>query len=61
MTEKKTGWLTVSTKDGKQRLSAPFYATNPAYIAQHKEWDWQECDGEYAADMIQRERDRSTA
>lgn len=38
------GWVTERKKDGYQTLSEPFYATNPAYVAVHKEWDWQECD-----------------
>lgn len=49
-----SGWFTVQTKDGKKRLDNPFYATNPAYIAAHREWDWVKCDGELAAAEIQR-------
>lgn len=36
------GWKTVSTKDGKQVLDRPFYATNPRYIEVHNSWNWQE-------------------
>jgi len=27
-------------KDDSRTLAEPFYATNPLYVAQHKEWDW---------------------
>jgi hypothetical protein len=43
-----TGWVTTEKKDGSQTLREPFYSTNPLYVAQHKEWDWQECDGALA-------------
>jgi hypothetical protein len=42
------GWVTTGKKDGSQTLREPFYSTNPLYVAQHKEWDWQECDGALA-------------
>jgi hypothetical protein len=38
------GWVTKRKKDRSQTLCDPFYSTNPMYVAQHKEWDWQECD-----------------
>lgn len=44
-----SGWVTKRKKDGSQTLREPFYATNPMYVAQHKEWDWQECDYTVAA------------
>ena len=40
----KCGWVTMGTKDLSRNLMKPFYSTNPAYVAQHREWDWMECD-----------------
>lgn len=36
-----SGWRTTETKDGKQKLEKPFYATNPHYIAVHHQWKWE--------------------
>jgi hypothetical protein len=35
------GWATFGTKDGKQKLDQACLASNPAYIAEHKQWIWQ--------------------
>ncbi|MFL9918828.1 hypothetical protein PQR75_26290 [Paraburkholderia fungorum] len=43
-----SGWVTNRKKDGSQTLREPFYSTNPMYVAQHKEWDWQQCDAALA-------------
>jgi hypothetical protein len=48
LTARDGGWVTTRTKDGSQTLQEPFYSTNPLYVAQHKEWDWQECDAALA-------------
>lgn len=43
-TDGRRGWVTTYKKDLSQFLREPFYTTNPMYVAQHKQWDWQECD-----------------
>jgi hypothetical protein len=48
------GWVTTRKKDGSQTLREPFYATNPMYVAQHKEWDWEECDAALAEREVSR-------
>jgi hypothetical protein len=42
--ETSVGWVTKEKRDGSQSLKEPFYTINPMYVAQHKEWFWQECD-----------------
>ncbi|WP_433693242.1 hypothetical protein [Paraburkholderia phenoliruptrix] len=38
--QKQVGWVTTFKKDLSKFLAEPFYATNPLYVAQHKEWTW---------------------
>lgn len=49
------GWVTTYRKDLSRSLREPFYTTNPLYVAQHKEWDWQECDYAEAERGVQRQ------
>jgi len=49
------GWGTTQKKDGSQTLREPFYSTNPMYVAQHKEWDWQECHFAVAEQGVRRQ------
>ncbi|CAJ0701799.1 hypothetical protein LMG19089_02929 [Ralstonia edaphis] len=41
-------WITTETKDGKQKLERPFYATNPRYIEVHNQWKWELVDYDLA-------------
>lgn len=53
--QKQVGWVTTFRKDLSKFLTEPFYSTNPLYIAQHKEWDWQECDYATAEQGVRRQ------
>lgn len=53
--QKQVGWVTTFRKDLSKFLTEPFYTTNPLYVAQQKEWDWQECDYAEAERGVQRQ------